>query len=412
MWGIGIGAAALLGLALAGCNAAVPSGSVGPDIAKQTVRDVRSDPAEFAVVLTGTTDPGVSSRVVTVVGVSLHSSTAGWVTIPMSPHPVDLVALRDGTDVLATTSLPEGTVTEVKLQLDPGASSRPAAGGPQLGASGARTVAMAGRLGVRAAHHYELTLELALPPVASAQPNRRTSAGADAPHLHVVEFRDRDRHPQDDHDCPGATDAGTDPAPMVTTLTVPATADIYAAGLQVPPAVSCGDNPDADGESLPPGIAVSGGSVVTFSSVTGGVKCVDYVNENPPEGPCFSGDMGTHLLSSGGISGIVDGQSNMFLSGVFTNESARSASAPDSLDFSAGALGHDFVLLSPGLQQQFFIGDGLTSAGVLQQFIAPAGATTLYLGFADGYNFNGTPGCYQDNYDALSATVSVQPMHP
>jgi hypothetical protein len=118
--------------------------------------------------------------------------------------------------------------------------------------------------------------------------------------------------------------------------------------------------------------------------------------------------MATSLTSRGGISGIVDTQTNMFLVGVFTNGAPPSALAPRALDFSAGALGHDFQSLSPVLQQQFFIGDGHTATGALQRFFAPPGATTLSLGFADGYNFSGTPGCYQDNSGALTANVVVQ----
>ncbi|MFT3788517.1 MAG: Tad domain-containing protein [Tepidisphaeraceae bacterium] len=39
--------------------------------------------------------------------------------------------------------------------------------------------------------------------------------------------------------------------------------------------------------------------------------------------------------------------------------------------------------ISPALKQVFFIGDGLTDSGVLQNFVPPAGATRLYLGIMD-----------------------------
>jgi hypothetical protein len=58
-----------------------------------------------------------------------------------------------------------------------------------------------------------------------------------------------------------------------------------------------------------------------------------------------------------------------------------------------------FPELRPQLGQSFFIGDGLTGtdSGSQQRFLVPPGATTLYLGFADGYRFQGTPGWYADN---------------
>ena len=44
-----------------------------------------------------------------------------------------------------------------------------------------------------------------------------------------------------------------------------------------------------------------------------------------------------------------------------------------------------FLNLSPLLDQLFFIGDGLTGTGTgtVQQFVAPAGATDLYLAVSD-----------------------------
>jgi len=48
--------------------------------------------------------------------------------------------------------------------------------------------------------------------------------------------------------------------------------------------------------------------------------------------------------------------------------------------------GADFTTLSPTLQQAFFIGDGLTGRGIgsVQTFLAPSGATRLFLGSMDG----------------------------
>jgi hypothetical protein len=56
-------------------------------------------------------------------------------------------------------------------------------------------------------------------------------------------------------------------------------------------------------------------------------------------------------------------------------------------------VGTHFATLSPDLQQIFFIGDGLTGtgSGSVQTFIAPTGATRLYLGVADGMGGPTTP---------------------
>ncbi|MBT8074679.1 MAG: hypothetical protein HKP21_13355, partial [Xanthomonadales bacterium] len=53
--------------------------------------------------------------------------------------------------------------------------------------------------------------------------------------------------------------------------------------------------------------------------------------------------------------------------------------------------------LTPALGQVFFIGDGFNSVPEAQHFIAPAGATRLFLGIPDGFGFVGQPGAYDDN---------------
>jgi hypothetical protein len=59
-------------------------------------------------------------------------------------------------------------------------------------------------------------------------------------------------------------------------------------------------------------------------------------------------------------------------------------------------VGTRFVTLSPELQQIFFIGDGLkrTGSGSVQTFIAPPGATRLYLGVADGTQWSDNTGAF------------------
>jgi hypothetical protein len=67
--------------------------------------------------------------------------------------------------------------------------------------------------------------------------------------------------------------------------------------------------------------------------------------------------------------------------------------------------------LAPVLNQSFFVGDGQTSTGTVQQFDVPTGATELYLGIQDSYNFGWSsgmdPGYYDDNTGGFTATVSV-----
>ena len=75
-------------------------------------------------------------------------------------------------------------------------------------------------------------------------------------------------------------------------------------------------------------------------------------------------------------------------------------------DFSAGGIGIDFASIAPALRQVFYIGDGVTG-GSFQEFIAPAGATRLFLAIPDGFGFVGVPGAYDDNDGAYRVTIGV-----
>jgi hypothetical protein len=148
---------------------------------------------------------------------------------------------------------------------------------------------------------------------------------------------------------------------------------------------------------------------LTFANVSGRVGCTQGSPVNGPDGAhggtCGSG---TDISSVGGVAGVLDRQAGMFLVGVFVTAVEPGDPAPARLDFStAGGLGEAFSTLAPAIGQVFFVGDGLTgtATGTPQQFRAPAGATRLFLGFADGYRFVGAPGYYGDDSGQVSLIV-------
>jgi hypothetical protein len=70
-------------------------------------------------------------------------------------------------------------------------------------------------------------------------------------------------------------------------------------------------------------------------------------------------------------------------------------------------MGIDFASLTPLLGQIFYIGDGKTGGGTFQEFIAPVGATRLFLGIPDGFGFGGAPGAYDDNDGSYQIRIGV-----
>ena len=146
-------------------------------------------------------------------------------------------------------------------------------------------------------------------------------------------------------------------------------------------------------ETFPPVFAVAPGDVVRVAN-----PAIGGINFYNGFGPPYYGPEGNNVQSSltplGGLSGWLGTQGP--LAGVFLDNSIPLGGAAGTLDFwSAGT--RDFTTLSPALGQVFFIGDGVNSGGIRQQFIAPAGATRIFLGIPDGFGFLGPPGAYEDN---------------
>ena len=55
----------------------------------------------------------------------------------------------------------------------------------------------------------------------------------------------------------------------------------------------------------------------------------------------------------------------------------------------------------------FFIGNGVNSSSILQEFIAPTGATRVFLGITDSFGFNGAPGAFDDNDGSYQIRVGI-----
>lgn len=182
---------------------------------------------------------------------------------------------------------------------------------------------------------------------------------------------------------------------MGQTVIVPGTANPWLAGM--PDGSIAGDGfdiaPDQSPVLLP--VVLTGGTMLAFS-VTGSVSNGDSPSGILPDGGGFI------RREPGAENGIADVNAPISsLIGVFLDSSQPSFSiAPDGLDFDA--FGLTFATLSPSLRQPFFIGDGLDAGGDFQQFVVPIGATRLYLGTMDGFQWTG-------NFGSFTVTVVPAP---
>lgn len=189
-------------------------------------------------------------------------------------------------------------------------------------------------------------------------------------------------------------------AASTVTVRVEATATPWAAGQAGPP---------ADGV-LPAEIALPEGErFVWFPLVNGSWSntgpMLSADGERPAVGTSYEcgGPPPCTVLASNGLSGLTDAAKFWYLTGVFLGPGIPGGTPPASFDFTRR---HEFRVLKPELGQVFFIGDGRTSDGIVQQFRVPPGATRLFLGMVDICRPGEAAGCYFDNNGWLEVTTS------
>ena len=200
------------------------------------------------------------------------------------------------------------------------------------------------------------------------------------------------------------TTAATSPCAQVASdayVVVAGSANIFGAGHAKPPA------PGEGGAGLLPpevDVDISGGTVVTFPCTSGRVDCCAGSSLSSPAGP-QGGLWSTDIESYGGISGIIHGTRGVFLAGVFLGDEEPSDPAPKRLDFTESCpLECTFEVLEPELAQIFYVGPGGEQAG----YVAPDGATRLFLGVPDAFVVTGPPGWYGNNLGEFQAAVRVE----
>ncbi len=173
-----------------------------------------------------------------------------------------------------------------------------------------------------------------------------------------------------------------------------------------------GATPEEIQETLPSFIGVAAGDVIRVADPA--IGSIDFFNGFDNRfGPGGNTAGTSNLTGLGGISGYQGPQGPLV--GVFLDNAIPSNSAlrPPTVNFLLpGATNFDTFF--PLLRQVFYIGDGLTSGGVLQEFVAPAGATRLFFGIPDGFNFGGAPGAYDDNdgFYRISVGINAIPVIP
>lgn len=196
-------------------------------------------------------------------------------------------------------------------------------------------------------------------------------------------------------------------AALAETLSVPGRASPWLAGMTNGATARRGDSALDESPVPVTATAIRGGAVYVFSA-SGSANHGSPLPFFPPDGE----ELISHYL--GAENGIADLTAPFVsLIGVFlgTNQPEQSR-APRPLDFRAPA-DRDHLVLAPALKQPFFIGNGVTSSGAVQQVIAPTGAARLFLGVMDEYQWSDNEGAFTVQITmAASAPPMRLPLHP
>lgn len=151
---------------------------------------------------------------------------------------------------------------------------------------------------------------------------------------------------------------------------------------------------------------IVGGQTIFFDNVIGGAN-------NSASSHRFTADgnlgwivsLGTASAdNSANWSRSVNGISNIkapinsMIAVFLDNNTPSSTPAPANLDFST-AESRDYTSIAPQLKQVFFVGDGRRSNGEVHQIVVPQGATRLFIGNMDAWQWH-------DNVGGYTATIN------
>jgi hypothetical protein len=195
------------------------------------------------------------------------------------------------------------------------------------------------------------------------------------------------------------------------TFTVPGTANLYLSGLPSGMTSTFGDTTFNASPVQVSGVPITAGTILNFSA-TGGVNNDPAAALQAPDGN--AGGIVSHAdenerpgFAENGIASFTAPINSLI--GVFLGSSSPTTSAaPTALDFSTSA-SRAYSSLSPLLKQVFYIGDGLTGTGTgaRQSIVVPVGATRLFLGTADGIEWNNNAGQFTVDVTAIPGVLSA-----
>lgn len=197
-------------------------------------------------------------------------------------------------------------------------------------------------------------------------------------------------------------------AVTVVNAVVPGTSNPWLAGM---PDGSTASRQDSAPDESPVeilGLALVPGSELSFSPM-GSVGHTPTISGFGPDGDTSPSQTRGHTTGvENGIADLIAPHNSLI--GIFLGpEQPDQTPAPDALDFSTET-SRDFATLLPLIKQPFYIGDGMTSGGVVQTIVVPDNTTRLFLGTKDGFGWFNNSG--QFDVEVTEPDTNTDPNDP
>lgn len=143
-------------------------------------------------------------------------------------------------------------------------------------------------------------------------------------------------------------------------------------------------------------IGLAAGDTLSFEGLSGSASYVAGQTNNADGDSGFIVALGQTYPGSVPTNSM-NGMSNVrapigAVMAVFLNDnSPTTGSTPSCLDFNSSTQ-RDYASISPEMKQVFFVGDGKKSDGTVQKIIVPDGATRVFIGMMDAWQWNDNTG--------------------
>ncbi len=163
-------------------------------------------------------------------------------------------------------------------------------------------------------------------------------------------------------------------------------------------------------------VPVIPGQALAFDSIDGGADHKPSDIRYGPDGDPskMANNRYAYGRDNGGWGGTEFGKSDIrapynAVIGVFLTDAVpQDKDAPPQLDFFSDPKKREFTSLSPKVGQMFFIGDGANADGVRQEFVVPPGATRLFIGITDGFEWANNQGGHTTTITRPAKVVLVE----